>query len=411
MRALLWLASLGVVGWAMLPETPSVKVYLTGDYRGQLTPCGCTRPMSGGIRRMATVARAGELVDTGGWVTGTTRQDTLKAETLADTLGRARVQAAFLTSTEAALGEATVTNLETLMGAPWVRPGRPVETEALWIGGSPDPRAESDELERWLRDRPAHKATLWMTTRRVEQAKELARPGLDVVAFRSDGSPDLAPVRVGETWLVSTGPKGKMVVELTLTGGHPSAYRRVELDEHIHDDPQAARAFSTYLDRVGEAGLLSEFPRTAGPKFAGTKACGSCHSSALASWSRSAHARALQTLERENTDRDPDCLPCHVVGLSSTRGFVSRAATPRLSDVGCESCHGPGRAHSLSPKKVTPPKVGLSVCGSCHNADHSPGFDAAAAWPAISHPSVEKTPRRSRRSGNTAHLASVTQKN
>jgi hypothetical protein len=76
---------------------------------------------------------------------------------------------------------------------------------------------------------------------------------------------------------------------------------------------------------------------------------------------------------------------CHVVGLGSQSGFRSLAATPRLKDVGCESCHGPAAAHSQDPAAHKLPPVTAETCRTCHVAEHSPHFDFATFWPKIRH--------------------------
>ncbi|MES1227789.1 MAG: multiheme c-type cytochrome [Armatimonadota bacterium] len=93
----------------------------------------------------------------------------------------------------------------------------------------------------------------------------------------------------------------------------------------------------------------------------------------------------MQTLAARGHDRDPECLPCHVVGLTSSKGFQSPKLTPDLVGVGCESCHGPGTAHSASPKLVRIPKVAGSTCGSCHTVNTSPNFSFEKFWKKIKH--------------------------
>jgi hypothetical protein len=61
------------------------------------------------------------------------------------------------------------------------------------------------------------------------------------------------------------------------------------------------------------------------------------------------------------------CVGCHSVGFDpETKGVVEHA-------VGCESCHGPGRAHIVSPKRkniVNPARIpkdrAEEICSSCH---------------------------------------------
>src|SRR5437764_14512590 len=74
-------------------------VILAGDLRGYLSPCGCTSPMLGGIRRRATairaMTRAGRTIflENGGMVDGWGPQDQMKADTLAQSLAELSVTA------------------------------------------------------------------------------------------------------------------------------------------------------------------------------------------------------------------------------------------------------------------------------------------------------------------------------
>lgn len=69
-----------------------------------------------------------------------------------------------------------------------------------------------------------------------------------------------------------------------------------------------------------------------------------------------------------NRDYRLRCGPCHTVGVNpSTKQFVE-------INVGCESCHGPGRMHADAPeeKKMKVPRITdrgnvLSTCRRCHN--------------------------------------------
>ena len=397
MKLVLCLGSVGLLGAALVPAPKAVsrELIVTGNYQGQLSPCGCTKPMSGGIKRLATLASVSEgvVVDSGGWVSGSGTQDVLKAETVAETLGGLRLGGALLTESERQLGEATVENLAGLMNTSWLTPGSPHEVDGLWIGGEGfAPANEAAEVSTFLSQRPAGLPAVWVTSRDLSGALALAKesPGVEVLVYRSSGSPDLSERSAGGTWLVSSGSKGKMAVEVSFRGQKPDTYRRLELTEDFPDEPRATKVFRTYLDRVKSADLLSRLPREDGPEFAGNEKCGSCHADALKSWKDSAHTHALKTLEDLTEDRDPDCVRCHVVGSGSTHGFTERAKTPHLANVGCESCHGAGAQHSFMPAQFKLPKVGLTVCATCHDVDHSPGFDPNEAWKAISHGSVDK---------------------
>ncbi len=121
--------------------------------------------------------------------------------------------------------------------------------------------------------------------------------------------------------------------------------------------------------------------------FAGSKACASCHAEASAVYDASKHAHAMKDLVDKGKHEDGECVACHSVGAREKGGFVSLAASPQFANVQCENCHGPRLAHTLNPGapagKAQP--SAKAVCVSCHNAQHSPKFDADAYWKIIAH--------------------------
>ena len=73
------------------------------------------------------------------------------------------------------------------------------------------------------------------------------------------------------------------------------------------------------------------------------------------------------------SDRDPECVICHVIGLGSEGGFVTEEKTPHLAGVGCENCHGPGSGHVLASGQA-PTGRPKTACEGCHTPEQSGGF-------------------------------------
>ncbi len=122
--------------------------------------------------------------------------------------------------------------------------------------------------------------------------------------------------------------------------------------------------------------------------YVGSKACESCHASEYATWSKGPHAHAMKTLEKAGKAGDAACLRCHTTGYGRTGGFPAGSKAPAqsaLSDVGCESCHGPGGEHVAEGSAKSGTIVALAdkcdscvilqICGSCHDAANDPGFE------------------------------------
>jgi hypothetical protein len=210
-------------------------------------------------------------------------------------------------------------------------------------------------------------------------------PALRLVVYESKGDAPPSPIQVGDTVLVTPGDRAKSIVRIDLRPHGIGRYSAVKLNPDIPDDKDVARIYKRYLIRVTDEDLLAQVPRSPSKPFVGSGTCGSCHGEALRVWKHSGHYRALATLEREGHGRDPDCVPCHVVGLTSEHGFVSRVKTPQLASVGCESCHGPGREHSISPRAFKMATPTEQTCIRCHTSDNSPGFDYKVFWRRIVH--------------------------
>ncbi len=112
--------------------------------------------------------------------------------------------------------------------------------------------------------------------------------------------------------------------------------------------------------------------------------CGECHPSQQAKWEETRHAHAFSTLEaigREGTEQS--CAPCHNISdrgnevMDASLGFVMDG-NPRLRNVQCENCHGPGADHIADPsnKPFAALEVNFEVgCGECHQDAHHPFVD------------------------------------
>lgn len=133
-----------------------------------------------------------------------------------------------------------------------------------------------------------------------------------------------------------------------------------------------------------------------GGPFVGSQVCAGCHPGPAKDWAATRHAKATATLVHERRSQDLDCYGCHVTGAFHEAGPKDPAAVPYpLQSVGCESCHGPGRAHAESAGQagelVAAP--GEAVCVRCHDGEQDEGrFDLAHYLPRVDHDPETKPP-------------------
>lgn len=391
-----------------LPKRPWTLV-VGGDTSGFLSPCGCTFPMTGGIRRRATAVRQLEekaevvSIDTGNFVSDTGRQSEMKAETMAQALASVDTAAIAYSARDAQLQNASSIPrlaegrvIASDLREPVEGVSQFVEQGPFFIGsasGAPSPlTGGADAVAKRLSEEAElrGKFAVLMLDASLSVATDLARrfPKLGAITYRRAGWPTDAPTMVGKVALLTPGEQGKAIARLSFDGepvpgtGH---YAVTRLGPEFKDDPEVARIFSTYLHRVDKAGLVEEIPRAAAKPFAGSESCMKCHTSAYKVWHASGHMHALSTLEKVGQARDPDCIRCHSTGIGLTTGFVSRLKTPALAAVTCESCHGPARAHVVAPKQNRLARVTAQTCMTCHTAEQSPNFLFSKYWKKIAH--------------------------
>jgi len=89
----------------------------------------------------------------------------------------------------------------------------------------------------------------------------------------------------------------------------------------------------------------------------------------------------------------PECVTCHVTGSGYESGYqIGTSERAHLVDVGCETCHGPGKQHVYTPlPENIRGQVPEKVCMECHTPEHSPGFDqlVAQVMPEVDHSRTE----------------------
>ncbi len=135
--------------------------------------------------------------------------------------------------------------------------------------------------------------------------------------------------------------------------------------------------------------------------YVGGKKCKACHIKQFKSWKKTTMATSFENLkpnvkaeEKKKAGLDPakdytadaNCLKCHTTGYGKPGGFTSFEETPKLINVQCESCHGPGATYRKTMKTIQKKKSsyasadleteGLTIpsedekgCLECHSAD------------------------------------------
>jgi hypothetical protein len=169
-------------------------------------------------------------------------------------------------------------------------------------------------------------------------------------------------------------------------------YESVEVREKLGKTDAVALRMQDYYRRVNEHNREAFKDRTPPPvkkgeaSYIGAEACGDCHDEAYQFWQHTPHAGAYATLSKEHKEFNLDCVSCHVTGYEKPGG-TTVTHVDKLTNVQCESCHGPGSLHQLKPKDestiVASPS--RSLCApACHHPPHvQEGWNVDEAWKVI----------------------------
>jgi Cytochrome c554 and c-prime len=359
-----------------------VIIVISGGARGHLSPCGCTKPMSGGFKRLASVVRdmktrgnvfwidSGDIIDTPG------RQSQLKAETYSELMGELGVDVVAYTSQDQRQGIGLLVAGSSLSKRKWTTasPDPSTPTVAMSTVGGLTVSATNEQLLKFESEQEANILLLDGAKGSIPAVQKEH----DLVVFSSEGIPTV------EGNKVSPGSNLRGIVVATFRDGKYVSAKVLTLESAIKEDAKAEKVYRNYLARVTQERLIDSVAKESTEDYAGSVNCKSCHGKIYQQFSKTKHAHAYDSLAKEGHQADADCVGCHVVGHNSTKGFYYQR-TKLLAQVGCESCHGAGREHTRSPKTVHLGKVTEKQCLTCHTPSNSPTFKFQTYWKKIKH--------------------------
>ena len=218
----------------------------------------------------------------------------------------------------------------------------------------------------------------------IEVNKELAQkyPNLSAILSPYESETE----KVGNVLLAYCNAKGKTLGALMLIDPEMDI-QQIALTEQVSDDPDIRRLLDDFYHQVAtdhQLQIVSHRLFASEPleqdernSYIGSQACQECHQKEFSQWSHSSHATAFNTLRTIGREYYPECITCHVTGSGYESGYeIGNTERAHLVDVGCETCHGPGKQHTYTPlKENIRGQVPEKVCMECHTPEHSPGFD------------------------------------
>ncbi len=156
----------------------------------------------------------------------------------------------------------------------------------------------------------------------------------------------------------------------------PVSAEEVRIAEEVVDpDPQII----PLREAIGEQ-ALSDAMATGRYNYVGNAKCRLCHRDFFLGRKQDGHDHAFEKLIGTEHEDNSRCLACHTTGHGVKGGFTSLAQTPRLMNVQCEGCHGPGGEHIRRNAAggflagSDQPEVLQKMCLSCHNGRWNRAF-------------------------------------
>lgn len=386
----------------------AIYVFLTGNARGSLSPCGCSVHQLGGLDKRPSLWKdirtdKRVILDTGNMVLKTGEQDLIKFDIMMQGFSMMDYDLVNFTgadlNTAASRGYLAGMTFKTTTAFDSTGAGTPaVFTKELMLAGQPvtvrvaavDPSQQPvGDIDGLLpRHEPGKGINILLYNAPVEKIDipALAGGAVDVlVCLAGSDEPERLDKGEGKPMVVSTGHAGKYVGRLMAVPGDEGlvlSYAPLAVVDTLPSQPALIGLYKNYQQIVREDKLLDKYPRQPIPgklEYLGSKSCRVCHEEQYQKYKTFKHSHAWQTLVDAGSDADPECVVCHTVGFKYQGGFVSAKATPQLRNVGCEECHGPGSRHTESLGKVKTEVPKPTNCTVCHTVENSVNYSGHEA--------------------------------
>ncbi len=427
---------------ASLANGGELVVWVSGDTRGYLEPCGCRRDQAGGLPARMTLIDQDRapyrlLLDVGNLTSGSRSYELLKLDYLLRGMARMGYDAVNLGKQEVNLDRDTLRQKLQGSGLPFVscnvldrQTGKPLALSfliktvgGLRIGITGVVQAEGDAVGPGLSVRPPEEAlaeilpglrtqsdfVVVLAFAPEEILRDIAAKFPEVGAVLGGDVPQASEQAetINRAALFSVTNLGKVIGRLAFRraadGGLALADSRAfKTSDDIPPAPEMVALIREYKDALrrqnialaATEGMDPIHPQTTtADTYVGQEKCQPCHAAAYRICLASAHAHAYDTLVKKGSQYDPECLRCHTVGYGARDGFLNLQTTPQLAGVQCESCHGRASAHIQAVRAGKRGRAATAMfsaltpnsCVRCHDEENSANFRFAVFWPKIKH--------------------------
>ena len=369
---------------------PSVVILYTGGTKSHLEPCGCYQEQSGGLpRRAHLVAQLRQhgfsifLVDAGDIFDGTEAIDAKRCQANLNAMSMMKYDAVALSQSDLNYDDTYLAEHRQHANFPFLAEAR-AATEPFIVKQVSDLSvAFVGTGENSNEHAPTADVRIALGT-----PADTELHNVDVVI-----QPDETETTASESGTLSVGckPEGKTLGLLALwidsNGGFTRHYAtQLALTGDVEESESVRQLLTNFYREVSQ--LSDTTPLFANQHleqdqqngYVSATACQRCHQQEYLQWSATRHAFAFETLLKKERYFDAGCVSCHTTGFGYPTGFQIEDPDSALKGVQCETCHGPGKQHVGNPKKSNIRSgADTSLCLTCHDTKHSPGFKDVVA--------------------------------
>jgi len=370
------------------PEPPSVVILYTGGTKSHLEPCGCYQEQSGGLPRRAylvsEIRKHGIptlVVDAGDIFDGTEDIDFQRCQVNLKAMSAMGYDAIALNQNDRNYGDACLIEQRAAASFPFLGENAIyAQVAVVKTVGELSILIASTSTESELPNADVSIALGTHPSEQLSNADILISPERMEHRQQTDGPLWVGSTSEGKTlgflalWINADGKLSRHhAAQLALTGDVPEDESVRQL---LTDFYQKAAQSSEHKPLFAEQ-RLEQDPQNG---YVSATACQRCHEQEYLQWSATRHAFAFETLLKKERYFDPNCVSCHTTGFGYQTGFQIGDETAPFKGVQCETCHGPGKQHVGNPKKSNIRSgEDTSLCLTCHDTKHSPGFTEVAA--------------------------------
>lgn len=370
------------------PEPPSVVILYTGGTKSHLEPCGCYQEQSGGLPRRAYLVSEirkhgipALLVDAGDIFDGTEDIDFQRCQVNLKAMSVMGYDAVALSQNDLDYGEAYLIEQRAATSFPFLGENN-IYTQSSVVKsfGEFSIAFMSASIESELPNADVSIALGTHPSEKLSNVDILISPEMIEHKQQTDGSFWVGSTSEGKTlgflalWVNAEGELNRHhTAQLALTGDVP-------------EDESVRQLLTDFYREVAQSSehkpLFAEQRLELDPQngYVSATACQQCHEQEYLQWSATRHAFAFETLLKKERYFDPNCVSCHTTGFGYQTGFQIGDETSTFKGVQCETCHGPGKQHVGNPKKSNIRSAAdTSLCLTCHDTKHSPGFAEVVA--------------------------------